>query len=124
MLPIVIALGACAATTAFPLPERDVIARQVLAHPLDASLACLKRALATAPTVTGITPTPLALPLAQGVRVEQWFITPNTHQRVTYELQPLGTQETSIVIGLLQQHGQYERAGFADAARAALKPCV
>jgi len=117
-------LAACASTRVLSVPPDQVIARVTLAQPLAAATRCMERALGDAGPVAGIAPTTLRVPIASGLRLEQWYISSRTHQRVTYELRSLDAQTSEVAIGLLQQHGQYERADFAGVARAAVGRCV
>jgi len=97
-----------------------LVHEQSLARPLDDAQACLIQALASAPPVEGLLPVVLHTADAQGPRIEQWFIAPLTHQRTTFTLAPLAPDRTRVAVYLLQRHGQYEVAGFRQAALAAV----
>lgn len=110
-----------AGSASFATPSETLV-RQEVAQPLDRLHSCLVRS--SAAPVTGITPATSTRVFADGARIEQWFITSETHQRVTYALRAVDAGRTAVEIDLLQKHGQYARRGFADAARAALARCA
>jgi len=122
-----LAMTSCAAdsTTTPAIPPGQQVHERVLSRSIGSTEACLLAAVdAPSAAVAGIVPTTTSIRWRDGVRIEQWFITPPTHQRTVFELTPEGPDRTRVVVYLLQRHGQYEVGGFARSATEAVARCA
>jgi hypothetical protein len=88
---------------------------------------CLRGALRAQEAVAGIRPRVSEVSNQSAGRswsAEQWFITQDTHQRTRFVLTAIDAQRTRVEVDLLQTGGQYDRGGYAQAARALVATCA
>ena len=108
-----------------PLPQAQRVDDRVIFRSVAGVEGCLRAVLdGPAGSVAGITPTTTSMRWQEGVRIEQWFITPPTHQRTVFELSAEAPDRTRVVVYVLQRHGQYEVGGFAPAAVDTVARCA
>jgi hypothetical protein len=125
-LTLVGALTAVGCSTHPPLPAAQRIDDRLVLLPVATLQACLRDRLdGPAAAVAGIAPLTTVSIGTGGVRIEQWFVTPATHQRTVVELAPAAGRGTRVSVYLLQRDAaQYRNGGFARAAVAAVDACA